>query len=812
MLDAILEDSRAAIRVLRASPAFTAVAILSLALGIGANSAIFTLIDVVMLKSLPVQHPEELVQVTTGDGLAFNNPIWEQVRDRQDVFSGVFAYGMWAFNLAPGGEVRNVNGHFVSGHYFDTLGVRAALGRTLVPADDKPGCPGAAVLRYGFWQREYGGRGDIVGNTISIDRHPIVVVGVAEPGFAGVEVGTTADVMVPICSERIIHRAASRIDWDFLPGFFKIVGRLEPGVTASQAKARLKTLAPEIYKATLPRKIRPEDRDRFLAGTFETLPAVTGLSYLRGQYRQALMVLMGIVVVVLLITCANIANLLLARGAARQHEIAIRMALGCGAGRLIRQWLAESLLLSGVGAAFGVLLAQFGTRVLIRYLGASIDLTPDIRVLTFTAGVAIVTGLLCGIAPAWRGTRIQPQAAMKKNSRGVVEGSKVGLGKVLVMAQIALSMLLVAGAGLMLATFWKLTSLDAGFNREGVLLAGIGIPEGKGAAVYPEVLKKLREIPGVRSASVSGVFPICHCQWKGELSLDGYVGTSREDITVNLNRVSGRYFETLGGVVLAGRDFDEHDSASSLRVAIVNQALAQKYFAGKNPLGRYLRVRRGDEIGDPVEVVGVVKDEKYGSLRDGFVPTVYMAWGQDDTFAPLTKFELRPWSGAPVTLINAAKSAIAEVDPRISIEFTTLADQVDDSISRERLLAVMSSFFGALALLLALIGLYSVMSYNVARRRNEIGIRMALGAERWLVHKMVLGEVSSMVGIGLTVGLGATLTATRLLQSFLYDLAPNDPWTLTSAAAVLVATALLAGYIPARRASRLDPMDALREE
>jgi putative ABC transport system permease protein len=827
MLDALLQDVRYAVRALRSSPGFAAVAILSLALGIGANTAIFSLIDAVILKSLPVRHPEELLQVMMGKQSyeGFSNPTWEHLRDRQDVFSGIFAYGRWGFNLAQGGEARSVHGNYVSGQYFDTLGVHAVLGRTLTPADDTRGCAGSAVLSYGFWQSEYSARADILGKTISIDRHPIEIVGVAEPGFNGTEVGGSANVLLPLCAVPVIRGGdASLLDKNSLPvGWLQVIGRPRGGFSAAQVTARLKMLAPEIYQATLdqygPAKDdgRTEERDRYLRRTFDTQPAANGISYLRRQYRQALIVLMTIVGVVLLIACANVANLLLARGAARQREIAIRMAVGAGRGRLIRQLLTESLLLSGIGAMLGVLFAEWGARLLVRFLDAPLDLALDARILAFTAGTSVLTGLLFGIAPAWRGTRVDPQYAMKANARGAIEGSKLGIGKMLVITQVALSLLVVVCAGLMLSTFGKLISLDAGFERDHVLLASVDLrggkyPQERWSAVYQEMLDPLRAIPGVGSVSVSSITPVCHCRWANEVVVEGYIPKSRDDAMASFNTVSDRYFETLGTPIAAGRDFNRQDTSTSERVAIVSKSMAQKYFGVTNPLGRRFRIREANVLGDPVEIVGVVKDAKYGSLRDEPSPFVFIPWSEGGVPGPLTSFELRAAGGAPTALISSVKSAIAGVNSDVSIEFKTLSAKVDDSIEREQLLAMLSGFFGVLALVLAAIGLYGVMSYNVARRRNEIGIRMALGAEQHRVLGMVLGEVAVLIGIGLILGLGAALATTRLLASFLYELQPNDPRTLGLAAAVLAGVALMAGYFPARRASKLDPMTALRDE
>jgi putative ABC transport system permease protein len=829
VLDAITQDLRYALRTLSKSPGFGAVTILSLALGIGANTAIFSLIDVVILKSLPVPHPEELLQVmmARGDYSAFTNPTWEHLRDRQDVFSGVFAYARWGFNLATGGQARSVNGNYVSGQYFDTLGVHAILGRTLTAADDTRGCTGAAILSYGFWQSEYGGRADILGKPISIDRHPIQIVGVAEPGFNGAEVGGSADVMLPLCAVAVIGSGyPNMLDMNSYPvGWLQVMGRLKRGVSASQATARLKILAPRIYQSAFDQRglitesghpVRPEWREEYLHRTLDTYPAANGISYLRREYSRALAFLMTIVGVVLLIACANVANLLLARGAGRQREIAIRMAVGAGRSRLIRQLLTESLLLSGSGAALGILLADLGARLLIRFLDVPLDPAVDVRVLSFTACIAVLTSLLFGVAPAWRGTRVDSQSALKASSRGVLEGSKLELGKALVAAQVALSFFLVVGAGLMLRTFWKLFSLDPGFEREHVLLVNVDLrnyPAARQSTVYQQILEQLRTIPSLRSASVSSVAPICHCRFALEVAVDGHAPISREDALVSFNSVSDRYFETLGTSMVRGRDFNSHDTFTSTKVAIVNESMAAKYFGAENPLGRHFRIwsGSGEGPGTAVEIVGEVKNAKYGSMRDEPAPVVFLPWSQGGPPGPLTGFQLRA-AAAPKGLIRGALSAIGRVDPDVSIQFKTLADKVDDSIQRETLLAMLAGFFGGLALVLSAVGLYGVISYNVARRRNEIGIRVALGASRSRVLWTLFGEVAILLTVGLAIGFGAALAATRLVASFLYGVQPNDPLTLGVASVMLVLVAVIAGYLPARRACSLDPMAALREE
>jgi predicted permease len=444
-----------------------------------------------------------------------------------------------------------------------------------------------------------------------------------------------------------------------------------------------------------------------------------------------------------------------------------------------------------------------------------LDLAIDLRVLAFTAGIAILTGLLFGLAPAWRGTRVDPQSAMKANARGVIEGSKFGIGKALVVVQVALSLLLVVGAGLMLTTFFKLETVDTGFEREQILLAAVDLSNYSKERVGPvlqEMLDRLRALPGVRSASASAMTPISGWRWSSDIRVEGYAPKSREDANIWFNSVTDRFFETFGTGFLTGRDFNAHDTAKSPQVAIINETMAKKFFAGQNPIGKRYRTEDGSKLNDPVEIIGVVKDAKYRSLREEAPPTAYLPSTQGAFYWQRATFELRVAAGAPAAVIPGVKSAIAEVNRDVSLQFTTLATQIDESLTRERLLATLSGFFGALALLLATIGLYGVMSYNVARRRNEIGIRMALGAEQTRVLTMVLREVAILIGIGLAIGTAAALATTRFLVSFLYGIKSTDPLILFAAAAVLASVAAIAGYYPARQASRLDPMAALREE
>ena len=822
-LETAWRDVRYAVRVLARDKGFTAVAVLTLALGIGANTAIFGLIDAVMLKSLPVQRPEELLQVMMGGGdTIFTNPIWEQVRDRQDVFSGIFAYGDDRFNLAPGGEARYVQGAWVSGDFFETLGVQPALGRPLTKADDRRGCAATAVLSYDFWQDEYSGSPAVLGRSLSLEGQPFQIVGVAARGFSGVAVGRPMNIYAPLCAEAIVRGKNSWLDgrssW-----WLMVIGRPRAGVSAQQATARLRVLAPEIFQATKSPGWRVETSKAYEQRTFETEPAAGGISDLRGQYGNALMVLMGVVGVVLLIACANVANLILARASVRRREIAIRLALGAGRGRLIRQLLTESILLSFSGAALGVLLAQWGSHLLVRLLSTdssvvSLNLQVDGRMLAFTAAVAVCTTLLFGLAPAWLSTRVVPSAAMKNGGRGAIgELSRFSFGRALVIVQVALSLALVVCAGLLLGTFRKLAAMDPGFRHEQVLLAAVNLRNAhystaQRRAVFSDVLERLRALPGVRSASTSDITPLSGAGRNGLVVVEGFVARRRRDSLVFFNQVSDRFFETLGTPLVAGREFDERDTPGSAKVAIVNETMARKFFGQANPLGRSFRIQNGGTLEAPLEVVGLVRDTKYGTLREETRPIAYLPTSQSiEPARESQNFELRSVAAA-ADAIPGVRAAVAELNSNIVIELKPLSVQLEESLTRERLLAVLSGLFGGLALLLAMIGLYGVMSYNVTRRQNEIGIRMALGAGQWRVQAMVLRDAAMLVALGLTAGVGLSLAGGRLVKSFLYGMKASDPVALGGAVALLALVAAVAGYLPARRASRVDPMVALREE
>ncbi len=824
--DSLLGDVRYGLRALRRSPVFAMVAVASLAIGIGFNTSIYSLIDAVVLRSLAVPHPEELVQVLGSDddtdGI-FTNPLWEQVRDRQTGFTALAAWDVTRFNLADGGEVRFVPAQLVSGDYFRVFGVRPAVGRLIVPSDDKRGCGGTVVLGHAFWQNEYNGRRDIVGTVMRVEGKPFEILGALAAGsFTGPEVGREASVFVPICTDGYLRGEKSldrRSSW-----WLRVIGRRDASLTLTQVRARVKAISPEAYATTVPQHWAEAQKADYAKRAFGVRAVEHGVSDVRTQYSKALLVLMGSVGILLLIACANIANLLLARAAARQREVAIRLAIGAGRPRLVRQLLTESMLLAVLGAVAGLFLARWGSGALVALISSpdspvSLDLSLNWRVLAFTLLATTVTATIFGLIPAWRGTRIDPHAAMKANARGVVEGMARGrftIAKSLVVAQVALSMVLLVGAGLLGGSLRNLTTMDAGFDPNGVLLVDTEMsrapwPAGQRTMMRARLLDRMREIRGVREASMAEVTPISGNLWNDEIFVDGYLAKDHKDATVWFNEVSDGYFATMDIRLLAGRGFGPSDVPTSPRVAIVDELMARTFFGAESPIGKQFRTRSGDKFNDPFTVIGVVESAKYKDLRETNSATIYHTAWQTASPGPWASMQLRT-DGDPLGLIPAVRQAVADLHPSIQIEFSTLSGQVARSLGRERMLALLTASFGAVALALSMLGLYGVMSYAVARRRNEIGIRIALGADAQRVLRMVLGDVARVVAVGVVLGAGGALASGKLVTSFLYGMAPAEPAVLGLAMGTLLFVAIAAGLIPAWRASRVDPVVALRED
>jgi predicted permease len=829
-IETLLQDIRYGLRILGRTPVITGVAILSLALGIGANTAIFSLIDTVMLRMLPVQKPAELFLLARTNVRAggeptplFTNATWEQVRDHEDVFSGAFSWSDTKFDLSNGGVVRPANGIFTSGDYFRTLGVQPVAGRLLSMADDQRGCPGVAVLSYGFWQDRFGAAENTIGSTISLDHHIFQIIGVSAPGFYGVEIGQKFDVAVPVCAATIFDGKESRIDhrsWWWL----NMMGRIKPGISKVQMNARLGLLSPGIFAGALPQDWDTKNQQDFLKLSLVASPAATGTSYLRGRFGEPLHVLMAVVGLVLLIACANIASLMLARAAARNKEIAVRKALGASRARLIRQLLTECILLSSAGAALGILFARWGNALLVRYISTGrnqvfLDLSLDGRVLAFTAVIAVLTGTLFGVLPAIRSTRVSLSSAMK-GSQGEESERRARFrpGKWIVASQVALSLVLLVTAGLFLRSFVKLITLDIGFDRNNVLLVSAnlktaGVAPDRYLSTFEDIENRLRPLPGVVSASRSVMTPISGLEWNNYIHVDSPNAPTGEDALAFFNFVSPDYFNTLHTPILAGHGFNGQDTKTAPQVAVVNQVMVQKFFHGANPTGKYFKLDR-PRPGQPapvVQIVGVIKDSKYESLREETPATIFFPITQIPENDESATFEIRS-AAAPTALISAVQESIAAVNKEIPLEFHTLARQIDDSLVQERLLATLSGFFGGLALFLAMIGLYGALSYVVTLRRTEFGIRMALGALPGSILNLVMKDVAAVLLGGLVAGAVVSFLAVRVLEKMLFGLGAHDPLTIALAIGLLSAVAVLAGYLPARRAMRVDPMVALRYE
>jgi predicted permease len=822
-LDTILRDLQYAGRLLRRSPAFTAVAVLSLALGIGANTSIFTIVNAVMLRSLPVEDPSRLVQIKQGTNGGLTNPIWEEIRDHQQAFSGALAYFESKFDLAEGGQSKFAQGVWVSGDFFRVLGVAPLKGRVFNSYDDRRGAPALAVISYSFWQRRFGADPNIVGKIVHLNRLTFEIVGVTPPWFTGLNVDRGFDVAVPIACEPLFHPDQSWLDqrstW-----WLTVLGRLRPDESFTQASASMKLLSPQVNRATVPPKWDAKGQADYLKEIYSISPSSGGFSNTRGEYRTALYTLMAIVGLVLLIACANVANLLLARASARQREFAVRMAIGAGRMRIIRQLLTESLLLALLGAAGGFLLAQAGSRLLVRLISTTsnpleIDVSPDLRVLGFTISVTLVTALLFGLAPALRATRVELEQALKEHARSAVPGaSRFNLGKALITGQVALSLLLLVGAGLFLGTLRNLLTIDPGFDQRNVLIVNAdaqqsGIAPAQRVRAYGEILDRIRAVPGVLSAASSGILPISGASWTESVRAEGFVSASWEDRETFGNRISTGFFKTLRTPLLRGRDFTAHDDQHTPKVVILNETAARHFFGAVQILGKTIELERppGESGRDLYEIVGVVKDAKYASIDEKPLRTFYVPIAQDTKPWPEVHFEVRA-QGRVERLIPALRSAVAQVNRGVSLEFRNFETQVDESLLQPRVVALLSTAFGLLALLLAMVGLYGVTSYAVARRKGEIGIRMALGEQCRSVTWLMLRDVLILLVVGLMLGLATSLAAGRLVASLLYGIKPNDPAQITFAVLVLACATTLAAYLPARRAARLDPMKALREE
>jgi predicted permease len=810
------QDLRYGLRMLGRSPGFTVVAVLSLALGIGANTAIFSLVDAVLLRMLPVKNPEQLV-ILERDGAPVDKEsrnlsanFYERLRGQSEPLDGYCTFWTSDFHVVVDGQAEFFKGDLVSGSFFSVLGVNALLGRTITEEDNNvPDGQPVVVISYDFWRRRFASDPEIVGRRIALNGKPHTIIGVTPPNFFGVTVGQPPPLWKPIGKDQV----------------GEVMARLRPEVSEQQVSAVLtgllqQSLALEDNMSPAYRQSVPRQRVVLIPASQGFQGMIRGIPSLRAQFSEPLRILMAVVGLVLLIACANVANLLLARATARRKEIAVRLALGAGRLRLIRQLLTESMLLALAGGVLGLVFAWWGSSFLLALVGSGrnpvfLNLTLDARVLGFTTAASLLAGILFGLAPAWRATRVDLTPALKDNARISRGGARLGLGKMLVVTQVALSLLLLIGAGLFVRSLEKLKSFDAGFNRENVLLIStdpemIGYQQEARQIVdlYQRMLERIKAVPGVRSVSLSagGLLSGIGTKSVGGLHVQGQPA---QRFISDICAVGPDYFETVGMTILRGRGFTAQDHEKAPRVAVVNETFVRQYLGGDNALGQRLRfVGREREI----EVVGIVKDAKYDNLREEARHVYYVPYVQASHFWRATTFQIRT-AADPTQIIAAVRQAAREIDANLPLfKIKTLAAQIDETLVQERLIGTVSSFFGLLSLLLAAMGLYGILAYSVNQRTHEIGIRMALGAQRGEVLLMVLRQGMKLILIGVVLGLAVSFMATRIVASYLFGITPIDPVTFISASLLMLIVALLACFVPARRATKVDPLVALRYE
>ncbi len=838
-METLFKDIRYGFRGLLKRKGFAIIAVLTLALGIGANTAIFTLVNAVMLKSLPVQKPEELVLFSdvTGEGTSIEDSLhlgawprfsyasYEYFRDHNQSFTELAAVRNGETRLsvrqtdAQANAAVRAQGHLVSGNYFSLLGVQALRGRMLTPEDDKPGAQPAAVISNNYWEKELNSDPATVGKNIIINGTNFTIVGITPREFFGIRVRRPPDFWMPIAFQPQVELRPS-----FLTNkevyWLTVVGRLKQGVTLEQAQATVNMTLRQFLTQEAGSDLT-EEIQKEIQNSYVTLASGQGgISSLRNNYSKPLRMLLAIVGMVLLIACANVGSLLLSRAASRNSEISLRMALGATRWRIVRQLLTESMLLALMGGVCGVLLAQWGVYVLVRLVaeGSPLDTMPDAGVLVFTAGVSVLAGLIFGLVPAVQASRSDLSSAMKEKNRLRRGFLRFNLSSLMVVGQVGLSMVLLTGAGLFAGSLLKLQNEDVGFDRNNVLLLGIdprlaGYKPTELSALYRELIDRLGTLPQVRNASMATYAPMSGTRRASSIIIPGYTPRPDEDMSVQDILTGPKYAETLGVPLLRGREIDLRDTASSPQVAVVNATFAERFFKDQNPVGRKFSFDDETEEGAGLEIIGVVGDIKSGDAREKPDPVIYRPILQvQDQGAYMVTLHLRTQND-PTPLIPQVRQMINQVDDKLPIfGVVTLSQQLHENLDQERLIAQLVSFFGALALILACIGLYGVMAHGVARRTNEIGIRMALGARGGNIAWMILRETLYLVLAGLVIGVPAALLAARLIATQLFGMSPTDPLTLTAAALVLTLVALLAGFLPARRASRVNPLNALRYE
>jgi predicted permease len=837
-VETLLQDVRFGLRMFRRDKGFTATVMLTLALGIGANTAIFSLINAVLLKMLPVRDPAQLVQLTTTNALgasdSFSYPAFKELRDSHQTLNGALAFRQFdRMDLEVNGQGRLANGQVVSGDYFAVLGVNAVIGRTITREDELvSGQSLVAVISYDYWRERFARNPAVVGEKIVLNNAPFTIIGVTPPEFYGLEPGARVDVSVPITTMSLWwpEFAAAGKPGDVLTSPFRnwlhIIGRLNPGMTRSQAEAGLQTVFGQSMREAAESLSgtpidTPKVRRTFLETRLQLNPGGQGLAALRQQFSKPLLIIMAIVVLLLLVACANVANLMLARANVRQKEIVLRLSLGASRRRLIRQFITESMMLALGSGLLAVVVASWASRSLLILMSHSahivLSVRPDGSVLGFTLVISLLTAILFGMVPAWRAvqTELPPEAIQSARNMGQT-GARSRLGKMLVIAQVAVSLVLMIGAGLLARSLANLRDFYPGFDKGNVLLFSvdprvIGYPETQLVSLYDRLLARLSAIPGVGSVTFSVHSPLSEGFSSTFVNVEGSKASAEQNVEPPLIELVGPdYFNTIAIPILQGRDFTGSDRDGSPKVAAVNEAMARRYFGGMDPIGRRISIPgyRGDSSW--LEIVAVVKDSKFRSLREQTAPMVYIPLFQ----APESgvTFEIRTATD-PANALTAVLKAVHAMDGRLpTFDVETLSEQVNDSLIEERLVASLSGMFGALAVVLACVGLYGLMAYSVDQRIGEVALRIALGARRGQIATMIMRETLSLVVLGIAIGISAAFGASRLIASELYGLRANDPATMFIASLMLVGVAALAGYLPARRAMRIDPMVALRNE
>ena len=832
-MTSLLPDLRYSLRAIRRSPLFASVAILSLALGIGANTAIFTLMDQLILRQLPVKDPNQLVMLyqrgahngsNMGDRM-HSYPIYQDFQQKAAPFSEVLCRRLLSTSISVDNQTERVDAEMVSGNYFTMLGVKAAVGRVFNSEEDDRVVQGhpVVVLSYFYWMNRFSGDPGVVGKKVLVNNYPMTIVGVSAQGFAGIDPSRSPQIRVPI-----LMKPAMLPEWTWLDGadrrarWVQVFARLKPGYTVESAKAPMQVLFHQIreYEATLPaaKNWTPYSRREFLRGTINVEKAATGYSSLRNSFSTALMVLMCMVGLVLLIACANVANLLIARAFARQKEIAVRLAIGASRGQLVRQLLVESMVLSVAGGAAGVALAMVMTRGLLALVPAEgnpllLNASPDWRILSFTLALTLLTGLIFGLIPALRASRPDLWTTLKDAVGSIAgTGGSLYLRKGLVSAQVALSFLLLFGAGLFVRSLQNLKATDTGFREMDKLVtfrispALNGYDAPRTVHFYEELLDHIRTIPGVKSAALATVALLHGDEWDNSMSVEGHQNKDGEDMQAFMNALSPGYFATMGIPILQGRDFDRRDIKKDSKVAIVNERFAKHYFGDKSAVGRHIGSGGGPGTKLDTEIIGVSADTLYEGPRQGVRRQVFVPnWGNNSV-----AFYVRAGLGSS-TAEAAVRNEVKKLDASMPIyELKTLGDQLDETLLTERLIALLSAGFGLLATLLAAVGLYGVMAFVVARRTKEMGLRMALGAQPGSVIWLVMKEVLLLLGIGLTVGIPSAWGLGHFVAAQLYGIKASDPWTAGASMGLLILVASAAGFVPAQRASRIDPILALR--